>query len=816
MMPIVAEKTVMHAPMYPVRENVALLDIEAVERHVGLLFGRHDWEAGQALQIRGIGETGTPQEGKPAAVRTFHPVNGDPLPQIVAALEDWAQRHIAAYIVPAVFIGDRAVEANMRATPCAIADIDSGDVAVKLAHLTEWLGPPTMTVRSGGVAADGQDKRHAYWTLQEMCEPARVARLNEKIAAKAGADPAFKRCTQVIRIAGSVHAKGGGARPVEIERLDPALLYDLAELEERAELMRPLPGLEPVRTPTAGPSLTPPGGGMNFWTPGDETGGDRTQRLAQQMNTPVMAGGQPGASRWDNFNAVTGHYIHCVRTSLMAPDAALEAVRGWCLANQQPPWPDERIEREFRGLLGHDVRHSGPLQPPPAAPAPSILSAQTGLGELEGHLADLSLWTAGSYLSEPPPVSWIAEGLIQTGVISMLVAEGGVGKTYAVLELALKVAARPAMQFPLTWFGQPVTTGGAAAFITAEDSRDEIHRRLARLDPDGGLRRAAGDRLVTVPLMSMGGTFPFVEEHTIRNAYGVGSRFAGASDRFKALVARLSSLPDLRLVIVDTLGATLHGEENRANVVQEYYAAVNLIAGGLGAATLITHHVRKPGQNDQGIRSIEQMKSAVRGSTAVIAVPRAVLGLWADPSFRQRMRAMKLTPKPRVLHKLGVLKANNEAMLQEEKTLIRLDNAMLVDVTAQDVLKRKEDELRARYSEAIFWLVTAIRFANEARHPYTKTGQSSLLTRRNELPPVLAGIGEKKIRAIADEALNMGVLVHASPGEGSKIKSLLDLPGGVYAINGGAEIRAGAYTPPPWGRYIFDPNAGEVVLRDDV
>src|SRR3546814_20793929 len=73
-------------------------------------------------------------------------------------------------------------------------------------------------------------------------------------------------------------------------------------------------------------------------------------------------------------------------------------------------------------------------------------------------------------------------------------------------------------------------------------------------------------------------------------------------------------------VIVDTLNATLHGEENSAAVIQEYVRAIAPICGELGAAFVVTHHIRKQGK--EPIRDMDDIdrKSVVRGKRESVRV----------------------------------------------------------------------------------------------------------------------------------------------------------------------------------------------------
>src|SRR3546814_11045217 len=105
-----------------------------------------------------------------------------------------------------------------------------------------------MVVYSGGTTDSGHPKLHVYFALTEpTAETARVGRLRHVLAGKCGGDPAFQRITQIIRVPGTVHAKGGIARTVSIAQHDRKREYDLEDLAERVEELPPMPGVEPLK-----------------------------------------------------------------------------------------------------------------------------------------------------------------------------------------------------------------------------------------------------------------------------------------------------------------------------------------------------------------------------------------------------------------------------------------------------------------------------------------------------------------------------------------------------------------------------------------
>jgi AAA domain len=89
--------------------------------------------------------------------------------------------------------------------------------------------------------------------------------------------------------------------------------------------------------------------------------------------------------------------------------------------------------------------------------------------------AELPVITAAAFAGEPvPPRRWIVQDMIPDRTVSILAGDGGDGKTTLVLQLAAAIAGdRP-------WLGYNPESGGVL-FVSAEDDRNEIHRRLAAI-----------------------------------------------------------------------------------------------------------------------------------------------------------------------------------------------------------------------------------------------------------------------------------------------------------------------------------------------
>src|SRR4051812_24916297 len=90
-------------------------------------------------------------------------------------------------------------------------------------------------------------------------------------------------------------------------------------------------------------------------------------------------------------------------------------------------------------------------------------------------------FTADQLTGRPvPPRPWHVANMIPARAVSLFQGDGGTGKSVLALQLlASTVLGRP-------WLGQPVTQG-RALYISAEDDRDEIHRRLDAIAADYGV-----------------------------------------------------------------------------------------------------------------------------------------------------------------------------------------------------------------------------------------------------------------------------------------------------------------------------------------
>ena len=275
----------------------------------------------------------------------FLPTEEDLAGRLAQQAEWAASAGMALFVVP----GTVATPVDARAehivqTQVVLVDLDHGDIDAKRAHLERYLGKATLVVASGGVTAEGIRKLHLYWRLTEPAEEddiARVCRARQMIAAKVGGDPAFRSAHQPIRVAGSVHAKSGQRRLVEI-LTHAAVDHDLADLIEAVIAMPPMEGAQ------AGPL------DFNGATPLRGT-------VPELFGKPVREGGVDGTTRFDALSRVIGYWIRRCREGHVTPAEAWAEIVAYNDARIDPPWPEARLRQEAERLWRRDQARNGEI-----------------------------------------------------------------------------------------------------------------------------------------------------------------------------------------------------------------------------------------------------------------------------------------------------------------------------------------------------------------------------------------------------------------------------------------------------------------------
>lgn len=215
--------------------------------------------------------------------------------------------------------------------------------------------------------------------------------------------------------------------------------------------------------------------------------------------------------------------------------------------------------------------------------------------------------------SRPPVLDFVLPGLL-AGTIGIVVGQGGIGKSYLALQVALAVAA-----------GRPVAGGlfpaparGNVGIIFGEDPIDVLRDRLFRLREAESIDDATAITL----------------DKSLEIVSGVGAdlRVASTSPFLGALMALAAGK---RLVIVDPLAFLLNGDENDNGAATRLIQLLQKVCVQTGAAILLLHHVSKGGAGER------EEWTAARGASAISTGCRWQLHL--SPPTRAECADLKLT-----------------------------------------------------------------------------------------------------------------------------------------------------------------------------
>ena len=329
------------------------------------------------------------------------------------------------------------------------------------------------------------------------------------------------------------------------------------------------------------------------------------------------------------------------------------------------------------------------------------------------HLED---WHVGRFKGAPPEMEYLVEGIFPKGVPALLAASGGIGKSFALLDLALKVALfsgdSPFEVTPFA-FGGRVAKGGKVVFLTAEDSADSVHRRLAQISTPDELEKASPN-LVVVPLPDATGAIALINE---------GMGVVSMTEHYHDLMRQLNAMEDVALVIIDPLQAFCWADVNAdPKAAQVWWTAMSSICAKTGATLIVAHHMRKDGL--RGITIAEEAREAIRGSTALVDGARLVYAMWAVGGDAEigpcKALALPLNKQSVVC---GCVVKANDLIDRDVRYYGRSKTGLLEDRTAEvETAKKREGEISQEQIDKVFAEVE-LRWNRE--NPFSNASQTA-------------------------------------------------------------------------------------------
>ena len=288
------------------------------------------------------------------------------------------------------------------------------------------------------------------------------------------------------------------------------------------------------------------------------------------------------------------------------------------------------------------------------------------------HL-NISDWGMERYEGKAPEQEWLIENILPVRVPGLIAAIGGLGKSYILLDLALKIAGGDEVMHTELAFGGKVTHYGKVVFFGAEDSASSMHRRIESISNDL-LRERAKDNLFVIPMPDAGGTNPFI------------TNFQGqytATEFYNNVRKQLLDMGDVALVVIDPLQAFAHADINTdPAAAQFWWSLMSELCVAINGNVLVSHHMRKDGTFS--IRKSTQARESIRGTTALVDGARWVYGLWNMPENDEIVIAQKMgfEAGQGVSVCGGIVKVNDQADMSTH-TFIRDKGGLLIDRTGE-------------------------------------------------------------------------------------------------------------------------------------
>jgi RecA-family ATPase len=180
-----------------------------------------------------------------------------------------------------------------------------------------------------------------------------------------------------------------------------------------------------------------------------------------------------------------------------------------------------------------------------------------------------------------PPREWMVPDLIPHRTVTILGGDGGTGKSLVALQLAVASAART------EWMGQTLDRPGGVVYISAEDERDELHRRMADITEaeavpftdlsDLLFRSLAGENAILADLDRRTGKMK-------------------ATKLFKTLDAAVEKARPT-LVVLDTLADLHSGDQNDQGHARQFITLLRGLCVRHGCTILLLAHPSLTGIN---------------------------------------------------------------------------------------------------------------------------------------------------------------------------------------------------------------------------
>ena len=347
--------------------------------------------------------------------------------------------------------------------------------------------------------------------------------------------------------------------------------------------------------------------------------------------------------------------------------------------------------------------------------------------------------------TDPPAREWLVTDRLPRGVVGVLAAAGGTGKSMATLQLAISVCTG------LDWLEMPIDKTGAVLMFSAEDDRDEIHRRLRavlevysdNIDPFNTDAFKAHKAAIAERLH----VFDRVGKDNRLTAKLNGEIQRTAFVRW--VVEAAQKVPDVALIVLDPLARFDGGDPNDNADSTRLIECAEQIRKATGATILLPHHVNKGSLKDPG-----SGQEAVRGGSGLVDGARWV-GLLAGLRADQAKKEYGIDPEQAGQYVRFTTPKANYSAPWEGTWLRRLAGGALVPCELKAMKDTRQEQRAAdRYAAFLVKAKEMIGKAVQKSEPLTARKLRGYAGTAG-----VFGMGDQMLRGCINRAIEEGAII---------------------------------------------------------
>jgi hypothetical protein len=371
-------------------------------------------------------------------------------------------------------------------------------------------------------------------------------------------------------------------------------------------------------------------------------------------------------------------------------------------------------------------------------------------------------------------------GLLPAKEPMLLVGRGGIGKTRAAVELALKIAA-PRKGKDLVWMGQPIIAQGVSIVLTYEESTDRMHRAIQNIAEAAGVSpQEVGDRMIVKSFQDP----DIVPMPLVSN--NPKTRMPSATPEYLAITAELrvirERLGEIGCIVVDNAGTALAVEGNDYQSSNQAMKWLQRWSSEFGALVILIAHTNKGALKfESDDPSDDELEAAAMGSTGWVSAVRLAMVMWSISEEGEARIAKSLGDgefKPGITRrryiKARTVKSNVDGAYTGCITLRRAGG------TLEDVTRETKSALDENMNTEIADFAAAVGRCWTLHTPVQKSGTNGVYEQRSALGGRFAKMSKSALAALTGRAVASGALrlEAVAPGvEGGRGKWLFDCSG---------------------------------------